>query len=99
MTVGELRQRLIIFSDEEDIELKCLVDDNFHVDNNFYKGSIKDVYKLYQPQTKMTQPVTIELKVKQDLTIRQRFDMIGETIEEAINRNSRELANIAYRGR
>lgn len=99
MTVGELKQRLMMFSDEEDIELRCLVDENFHVDDNFYKGYIKDIYKLYQPQTKKIQPVTIELQVQQDLTISQRFDMIGKAIEKAIERNSRELTNIAYSGR
>ena len=43
MTVGELRKRLERYNDDEIIDMKCLVE------NNYYKGYIKDVYSyLYQ---------------------------------------------------
>lgn len=93
MTAGELKQRLMKFDDNEDVEMKCLIDDNF------YKGYIRDVYKQCPTLNQKVTPVTIELQVQQDLTIRQRFDMIGTAIEKAIDRNSTELTNIAYRGR
>ena len=43
--------------------------------------------------------MTIELKVDWNLSIRQRFDMLGKAVEDAIDRNSAELTNIAYGGR
>ena len=93
MTVGELRQRLERYNDDEIIDMKCLVD------NNYYKGYIQDVYKLFVPKVQKEQPVTIELKVDCNLSIRQRFDMLGKAVEDAIDRHSTELTNIAYRGR
>ena len=93
MTVGELRQRLERYNDEEIIDMKCLVD------NNYYRGYIKDVYKLFMSKAQKEQPVTIELIVDWNLSIRQRFDILGKTVEDAIDRNSTELTNIAYRGR
>ena len=93
MTVGELRQRLERYDDCESIDMKCLVD------NNYYRGYIKDVYKLFVPKAQKEQPVTIELEVDWNLSIRQRFDMLGKAVEDAIDRNSTELTNIAYGGR
>lgn len=93
MTVGELRQRLERFGDDEVLDMRCLVE------NNFYRGYIKDVYKLFTSQTQKNQPVTIELQVDCRMSIRQKFDMLGKVIEEAIERNSTGLTNIAYGGR
>lgn len=93
MTVGELKQRLERYNDDEIIGMKCLVD------NNYYRGYIKDVYKLFVPTVQKEQPVTIELKIDWNLSIRQRFDMLGKAVEDAIDRNSTELTNIAYGGR
>ena len=93
MTVGELKQRLEKYNDDNIIDMKCLVD------NNYYRGYIKDVYKLFVPKAQKEQPVTIELKVDWNLSIRQRFDMLGKAVEDAIDRNSAELTNIAYGGR
>ena len=93
MTVGELKQRLERYNDDEVIDMKCLVD------NNYYRGYIEDVYKLFVPKVKKEQPVTIELKVDWNSSIRQRFDMLGKAVEDAIDRNSTELTNIAYGGR
>lgn len=93
MTVGELKQRLERYNDDGIIGMKCLVD------NNYYRGYIKDVYKLFVSKAQKEQPVTIELKIDWNLSIRQRFDMLGKAVEDAINRNSTELTNIAYGGR
>ena len=93
MTVGELRQRLKKYDDCESIDVKCLVD------NNYYRVNVKDVYRLFEPNSRKEQPVTIELKIDYNLSIRQRFDMLGKAVEDAIVRNSKELANIAYGGR
>ena len=93
MTVGELRQRLKRYNDDEIIDVKCLVD------NNYYRVNVKDVYRLFVPNSRKEQPVTIELKIDYNLSIRQRFDMLGKAVEDAIGRNSKELANIAYGGR
>ena len=93
MTVGELKKRLGRYNDDEIIDMKCLVD------NNYYKGYIEDVYKLFVPKAQKEQQVTIELKVDWNLSIRQRFDMLGKAVEDAIDRHSTELTNIAYGGR
>ena len=93
MTVGELKKQLERYNDDEIIDMKCLVD------NNYYRGYIQDVYKLFVPKAQKEQPVTIELKVAWNLSIRQRFDMLGKAVEDAIDRNSAELTNIAYGGR
>ena len=93
MTIGELRQRLERYNDDEIIDMKCLVD------NNYYRGYIEDVYKLFVPKAKKEQPVTIVLTVDYNLSIRQRFDMLGKAVEDAIDHNSTELTNIAYGGR
>ena len=92
MTVGELRQQLERYNDDEIIDIKCLVD------NNYYRGYIKDIYKLFVPKAQKEQPVTIELTVNWNLSIRQRFDILGKAVEDAIDRNSTELTNIAYGG-
>ena len=57
MTVGELRQQLERYNDDEIIDMKCLVD------NNYYRGYIEGVYKLFVLKAKKEPPVTIELKV------------------------------------
>jgi len=93
MTVGELRQRLERYNEDEIIDMKFLVD------NNYYRGYIKDVYKLFVSKSQQEQPVTIELQVDLNLSIRQRFDLLGKAVEDAIDRNSTELTNIAYGGR
>ena len=93
MTVGELRQRLERYNDNEIIDMKCLVD------NNYYRGYIEDVYKLFAPKAKKEQPVTIELTVDYNLSIRQRFDMLGKAVEDAIDHNSTQSTNISYGGR
>jgi hypothetical protein len=93
MTVGELRQRLERYNEDEIIDMKFLVD------NNYYRGYIKDVYKLFVSKSQQKQPVTIELQVDLNLSIRQRFDLLGKAVEDAIDRNSTELTNIAYGGR
>jgi len=93
MTVGELRQRLERYNEDEIIDMKFLVN------NNYYRGYIKDVYKLFVSKSQQEQPVTIELQVDLNLSIRQRFDLLGKAVEDAIDRNSTELTNIAYGGR
>ena len=93
MTVGELKQRLERYNDDEIIDMKCLVD------NNYYRGYIKDVYTLFMSKSQKDQPVTIELKVDWNLSIKQRFDMLGKAVENSIDRNSSELTHIAYGGR
>ena len=93
MTVGELRQRIERYNDNESIDMKCLVD------NNYYRGYVQDVYKLFVSKAQKEQPVIIELKVDWNLSIRQRFDMLGKAVEDAIDRNSTYLTNIAYGGR
>ena len=92
MTVGELKKRLERYNDDESIDMKCLVD------NNYYRGYIEDVYKPFVSKAKKEQPVIIELEVDCNLSIRQRFDMLGKAVEDAIDRNSTELTNIAYGG-
>lgn len=93
MTVGELRQRLERYNENEIIDMKFLVD------NNYYRGYIKDVYKLFVSKSQQEQPVTIELQVDLNLSIRQRFDLLGKAVEDTIDHNSTELTNIAYGGR
>lgn len=92
MTVGELRQMLEKYDDCKSIDVKCLVD------NNYYRGHVKDVYKLFVPNSQKEQPVTIELKIDFNLSVRERFDMLGKAVEDAIDRNSTYLTNIAYGG-
>lgn len=82
MTVGELREQLKRYDENEELDIRCLVD------NNFYRGYVTDVYKLQVLQMQKAQPVTIELKVDCRMSIRQRFDMLGKMVEEAIERNS-----------
>ena len=46
MTVGELKKRLERYNDDESIDMKCLVD------NNYYRGYIEDVYKPFVSKAK-----------------------------------------------
>lgn len=90
MTIGELKKKLEKYNDQDKVDIMCYVDDES------YTGCITDVYKNV---VETWRPVIIQTSVDYYPSIEHRFQMLGRIVEDAIDRNSTSLANIAYGGR
>lgn len=92
MTVKEVKKLLDKYSDDDNVNVMCRVDDDW------YNIRLLDVYKEYNSLSS-TRPIKVEFEAIRDLSIEEMFAKLGEMVQKAIDNNSKSLTNIAYGGR
>ena len=92
MTVREVKKLLDKYSDDDNVNIMCRVDDDW------YNMRLLDIHKEYNSLSS-TRPVKVEFEALNNLTIEEMFSKLGEMVQKAIDNNSKSLTNIAYGGR